>query len=45
MEDTDPISLEEAWTAFETDGESFWKEMNSLVEMLDGIAAEEARDA
>ena len=44
-QDADVISLKETWTAFDSGGKSFWEEMNSLVEMLDGVAAQEARDA
>ena len=34
-----------AWASFEKDGKVFWAEMDSLVEMLDGVVAEEANDA
>ena len=34
-----------AWASFEDDGRAFWTEMDSLVEMLDGIVAEEANNA
>ena len=39
------LSPGDAWTAFETDGESFWQEMNALVELLADLSAEEGRDA
>ncbi|MCP5055941.1 MAG: SAM-dependent DNA methyltransferase [bacterium] len=37
--------LPAAWLSLEDDGSVFWTEMNSLVEMLDGVIAEEANDA
>ncbi len=40
-----PQDLPAAWASFEDDGRIFWTEMNSLVEMLDGVIAEEANDA
>ena len=41
----DSQSLSDTWTLFEDDGRDFWTEMDSLVEMLDGVMAEEASDA
>ena len=41
----DSQSLSDTWTSFEDDGRTFWTEMDSLVEMLDGVVAEEAGDA
>ncbi len=38
-------TLATAWAAFEADGREFWPQMDALVEMLDGVVAEEARDA
>jgi hypothetical protein len=38
-------SFDATWTAFEEDSRMFWTEMNSLVEMLDGVEAEGAGDA
>ncbi|MFG1690566.1 N-6 DNA methylase [Gemmatimonadota bacterium] len=38
-------SLSDAWVSFEEEGREFWTEMDSLVEMLDGIVAEEAGNA
>jgi len=35
--DGDSQSLSDAWTAFEYEGREFWTEMDSLVEMLDGV--------
>ena len=32
------------WASFEAGGREFWSEMDSLVEMLDGVLAEEATD-
>ncbi len=43
--DKDAMGLEEAWTAFETDGEVFWEQMNALVETLTELSFDEARDA
>lgn len=37
-------SLAAIWTAFEEDGHTFWTEMDSLVEMLDGVVAAEDDD-
>lgn len=37
--------LASTWVAFEESGRVFWKEMEALVEMLDGIVGENARDA
>ena len=41
----DTQSLVAAWTSLEETGREFWPEMDSLVEMLDGVVAEEAGDA
>jgi type I restriction enzyme M protein len=38
-------TLAAAWAAFEEDGREFWTQMDALVDMLDGVAAEEASDA
>ena len=38
-------SLSNAWTCFEDEGREFWMEMDSLVEVLDIVVAEEAPDA
>ena len=38
-------SLGVSWTSFEQDSREFWVEMDSLVEMLDSVVAEEAGDA
>jgi type I restriction enzyme M protein len=37
--------LRKGWTAFETSGREFWEQMDELVDMLDGIVAEEVSDA
>jgi len=37
--------LKTAWAAFDASGREFWQEMNALVDMLDGVVAEEAGDA
>jgi type I restriction enzyme M protein len=39
------LDLPASWANFESDGRSFWTEMDSLVEMLDGVVAEDANDA
>mgnify|MGYP001441362397 FL=1 len=39
------LDLAASWANFESDGRPFWTEMDSLVEMLDGVVAEEATDA
>lgn len=39
-----PESLTHAWTQWKTDGEAFWRQMDDLNAMLDGLAAQEARD-
>ena len=41
----DSQSLTETWTFFEDDGRELWTGMDSLLEMLDGVVAEEASDA
>lgn len=41
----DSQSVFDTWTSFEDDGRDFWTGMDSLVEMLDGVVAEEPRDA
>lgn len=41
----DSQSLSDTWTSFEDDGRDFWTEMDSLVEMLDGVVEEEVGDA
>ena len=39
------LDLPASWAKFESDGRSFWTKMDSLVEMLDGVVAEEPNDA
>ena len=34
-----------AWAAFDASGREFWQQMDALVDMLDGVVAEEAPDA
>jgi len=41
-EDGEIVSLDDAWNAFESDGERFWGQMTELVEMLDTVSGEEA---
>lgn len=36
--------LRKAWTTFEANGREFWKQMDGLVDMLDGAVAEEAEN-
>jgi len=38
-------NLSTAWVLFEDEGRGFWTEMDLLVELLDGVVAEEASDA
>lgn len=35
----------EAWASFDEGGRAFWTQMDALVDMLDGVVAEEANDA
>ena len=37
--------LTTAWSSFEQGGRAFWREMDALVEMFDGVIAEETSDA
>ena len=39
------VTLGDAWGAFEADGRDFWKGMDALSDMLDGLAHAEAADA
>ena len=39
-----PESLAEAWAAWKADGEGFWQQMDDVTAILDGVAAQEARD-
>ncbi|MCG2795240.1 MAG: type I restriction-modification system subunit M [Actinomycetia bacterium] len=41
----DSRDLATAWAAFEKDGREFWTDMDALVEMLDGVVAEEVHYA
>ena len=34
-------TLREAWDAWETSGRAFWTEMDAVVDMLDGLVADE----
>ena len=43
--DVDAINLEGAWAEFEAEGQSFWDELATLVEMLDGASVEDTRNA
>jgi type I restriction enzyme M protein len=38
-------SLAAAWTTFEESGQAFWQDMEALVEMLDKVADDGAKDA
>ncbi|MCC6427832.1 MAG: N-6 DNA methylase, partial [Phycisphaerales bacterium] len=38
-------TLSEAWAEFDQGGREFWRQMDALVDMLDGVVAEEAGDA
>ena len=44
LDDSDTPNLHEAWADLESEGDSFWADMNSLTEMLDGIVAKEVRN-
>ena len=37
-------NLKTAWAAFDASGREFWLQMDTLVDMLDGVVAEEAGD-
>jgi type I restriction enzyme M protein len=41
---SDSRDLKKAWTAFDADGREFWLELDALVDMLDGVVADEASD-
>jgi len=40
-----PESLADAWAAWKADGKAFWQQMDDVTAMLDGLTAQEARDA
>jgi type I restriction enzyme M protein len=37
--------ITKAWAVFDANGREFWQQMDTLVEMLDSVVAEEAADA
>lgn len=41
-ESAEPQSLAEAWTTWKADGEAFWRQMDDVIAMLDGLVAEDA---
>ena len=41
----DEAKLAETWSAFDEGGREFWTQMDALVDMLDGVVAEELNDA
>ena len=41
----DEAKLAETWSAFDEGGREFWTQMDALVDMLDGVVAEEVNDA
>ena len=43
--DENTQDLATTWSYFEQEGREFWTEMDSLVEVLDGVIADEASDA
>ncbi len=43
--DYESTCFADKWSLFEQDGRNFWSEFDSLLEMLDGTAAEETSDA
>ena len=40
-----PASLKSSWAQWQTEGRSFWLQMDALVETLDGLVEQEASDA
>ena len=40
----EPQSLADAWTQWKIDGEAFWRQMDDVTAMLDGLVAQERRD-
>jgi len=45
MAEGNGTSLAATWAAFDEQGREFWTQMDALVDMLDGVVAEEADDA
>ena len=43
--DGDETTLASAWAAFDEGGREFWTQLDALVDMLDGVVAEEVGDA
>lgn len=41
----EPESLADAWAEWKADGEAFWRQMDDVTAMLDGLVAQEGRDA
>jgi type I restriction enzyme M protein len=41
----EPESLADAWTKWRADGEAFWRQMDGTTALLDGLVAQEGRDA
>jgi len=41
----DGDGVKKAWIAFDADGREFWLQMDALIDMLDGVIADEAVDA
>ena len=41
LKDIDDASLADAWVAWEMSGRDFWTDMDAVVDMLDGLVAEE----
>ncbi len=37
-----PVTLREAWDAWESSGRTFWTQMDEVVDMLDGLVGNEA---
>jgi type I restriction enzyme M protein len=37
--------LKKAWAAFDAGGRDFWQQIESIIEMLDGVAVDEGADA
>ena len=40
----EPQSLADSWTQWKQDGEAFWRQLDGITEMLDGLVAREGHD-
>lgn len=41
---SEPQSLKDAWNAWESSGREFWRQMDAVVEMMDGLLKSDAED-